>query len=184
MIAFRKVSEPHGWFGNMSPHPVEYGGLEWRTTEALFQAMRFEDYSIREEIRAEKSPMSAKMVAKKHADSLTVVPRSDDDLRNMRLVLRLKVDQHPALMKALLDTGDEEIVEDTTKRRDEYWGARLVDGKWVGENVLGKMWMELRAKVREERSEDAPYDPADDDTPHSVDCTCSWCEKLREHDSQ
>lgn len=182
MIAFRKVSELHGWLGNMSPHPVEHDGVRWRTTEALFQALRFEDASIREAIRAQKSPMAAKMAAKKHRGKMTVVPRSEEDLRNMRMVLRLKVKQHADLMKALLGTGDDEIVEDTTSRRDDYWGAALVDGKWVGGNVLGRMWMDIRA---EERAEvlDAPYDPGDDDTPHSVDCTCTWCENLRRHET-
>ena len=61
-IAFTKVTLPYGWLGNMAPFPVLYGLLEWRTTEALFQALRFAaDDPVRELIRAEKSPMAAKM---------------------------------------------------------------------------------------------------------------------------
>ena len=66
IIAFTKVALPFGWLGNMAPYPVTYGGKAWRTTEALFQALRFEDESIREAIRQEKSPMAAKLVAKRH----------------------------------------------------------------------------------------------------------------------
>ena len=63
VIAFTKVKLPFGWLGNMSPHPIIFWDKEWRTAEALFQAGRFvTDDPIREEIRAEASPMSAKMI--------------------------------------------------------------------------------------------------------------------------
>ncbi|MEZ5943916.1 MAG: hypothetical protein R3C18_21170 [Planctomycetaceae bacterium] len=46
MILIRKVKEELGWLGNMSPHPVEHDGKTYRTTEALFQAPRFNDNEI------------------------------------------------------------------------------------------------------------------------------------------
>lgn len=147
VIAFRKVKEPYGWLGNMSPHPVEHGAA-WRTTEALFQALRFANVAIQDEIRAQKSPMGAKMVAKKHADKMIVVPRSEQDLANMRMVLRLKAEQHPQLLNELMATGDADLIEDTTKRNDTFWGAQLVAGEWKGKNMLGQLWMELRAEYR------------------------------------
>jgi hypothetical protein len=81
---------------------------------------------------------------------MVVEPMGDEDLDNMRLCLRLKVEQHPELAEALLETGDELIVEDCTKRQRGtglLWGAALVDGQWLGENWLGKLWMELRASL-------------------------------------
>jgi predicted NAD-dependent protein-ADP-ribosyltransferase YbiA (DUF1768 family) len=48
----------------MAPYPIEHNGQVWPTSEALFQALRFDDPTIREEIRTQKSPMSAKMIAK------------------------------------------------------------------------------------------------------------------------
>ena len=146
-IAIRKVKEEHGHFGNMSPHPVTHEGVEWRTTEALFQALRFNDPEIREAIRQEKSPMGAKFKAKKHKESRVVEPMGKKDLDNMRLVLKLKIEQHPEIQQALLDTGDELIVEDCTSRARGsglFWGAALVNGDWKGKNWLGLLWMELR----------------------------------------
>jgi ribA/ribD-fused uncharacterized protein len=150
VIAFTKVKKPFGWMGNMSPHPVEHEGKVYRTAEALFQALRFNEGEIREAIRAEKSPMSAKMVAKKHRKEMRVFPESTADLEIMGNVVTLKLKQHPELQKELLDTGDELIVEDCTKRdrgSARFWGAVLVDGEWQGENKLGKIWMGLRAKL-------------------------------------
>lgn len=147
-IAFTKVSLPGGWLGNMAAFPVEHDGKVWRTTEALFQALRFDDEAIREEIRAQKSPMAAKMTAKRHADKMTVAPMSEQDVANMKFCLCLKLLSHKELMDKLHETGDELIVEDVTKRgpgeRHRFWGAALINGEWVGENKLGKLWMELR----------------------------------------
>jgi predicted NAD-dependent protein-ADP-ribosyltransferase YbiA (DUF1768 family) len=131
----------------MSPYPVNYEGETYRTTEALFQSLRFDNEEIRASIRAEKSPMGAKFVAKRHKLEMVVVPCSVEDLNNMRLCLRLKLEQHPQLREKLHQTGAEEIVEDCTKRKRGsglFWGAAQEGDSWVGENWLGKLWMELR----------------------------------------
>lgn len=54
VVSFTKVSLPHGWLGNMSPYPINFGGVIWRTSEALFQSLRFKDNEIKELIRVEK----------------------------------------------------------------------------------------------------------------------------------
>lgn len=149
IIAFTKVDLPYGWLGNMAPYPVAYEDLTYRTTEALFQALRFEDRAIREQIRAEKSPMAAKMRAKKHAAARVVVPLGPQDIDNMRLVLALKLRFHPPLRRKLLETGESQIVEDCSKRprgSGLFWGAALIDGTWKGENTLGQLWMALRSE--------------------------------------
>ena len=144
-ILIRKVADDHGWLGNMSPYPVTWEGKQFRTTEALFQSMRFKDEDIIEEIRSQKSPMAAKMIAKRYKARMVVVPMSEEDLQNMKLVLGLKVEQHPEIGSKLIETGTEEIIEDCTRRARGsglFWGSALVDGKlgwgkYVGRNVDG-----------------------------------------------
>lgn len=151
IIAFTKVKAPHGWLGNMAPFPIRHAGKTWRTAEALFQALRFDDEAIREEIRSKKSPMGAKFVAKRNKARMVVVPRSQEDLALVEMVLRLKLEQHPKLREMLLETGRAEIIEDATRRprgSGLFWGAALEDGQWVGENHLGKLWMKVREEVR------------------------------------
>ena len=80
VIRFTKVALPYGWLGNMSPFPLIFGGKEWRTSEALFQALRFKDESIQELIRAEKSPMGAKFVMKANKQHITTEPHSKKDV--------------------------------------------------------------------------------------------------------
>jgi predicted NAD-dependent protein-ADP-ribosyltransferase YbiA (DUF1768 family) len=138
MIAFSKTAEEWGWLGNMSAHPLRWEGRVWRTAEALFQALRFADEAVREAIRAKASPMAAKFVAKAHKEQMVVEPCSPQDVENMRRVLRLKL------------AGNAVIVEDCSRRRASPWGARLVDGRWEGQNLLGLLWAELREELRRE----------------------------------
>lgn len=146
-IIIRRVNGEYGWLGNMAPFPIEHQCDLWRTSEHLFQALRFEDATILATIRNQKSPMAAKMMAKKHKALMAVEPMSAADLENMRLCLRLKVDQHPELRGLLIQTRESLIVEDCTKRQPGsglFWGAALIDDQWKGQNWLGRLWMELR----------------------------------------
>jgi len=158
-IAFTKVKLPYGWLGNMSPYPIEYEGTIYRTTEALFQCLRFRGHpEVQKKIREQKSPMAAKMIAKKHRHLLQRGEdwdEAEDDIERMRLCLKLKLQQHPQLRQQLLDTGEALIVEDCTARprgSAKFWGAVLEDGQWVGRNVLGNLWMELREQLKSDTS--------------------------------
>jgi predicted NAD-dependent protein-ADP-ribosyltransferase YbiA (DUF1768 family) len=152
-IAFTKVRLPYGWLGNMAPFSVGAFGAEWRTTEALFQAMRLPlDHPGREEIRNEKSPMGAKMKAKTFASDFVVVPQSFDDCANMKLCLALKLTHNPQLIEELRQTGRRMIIEDCTSRPHGsglFWGAaRQPDGSWKGVNYLGCLWMTIRDEIQ------------------------------------
>lgn len=148
IISFTKTSLPNGFLGNMFPSPIEYDGKVWKTAEAIFQALRFDDDEIRELIRAERSPMFAKVRSRQHKDRMTVQPLSSRDLDNMRFVLRLKFDQHEKLKRELLSTGTALLIEDVAARKNRgsaaFWGASLEGDKWVGKNKLGELLMELR----------------------------------------
>jgi ribA/ribD-fused uncharacterized protein len=148
IISFSKVALPYGWLGNMSPYPIIYEGKRWRTIEALFQSLRFTDENIIEGIRTEKSPMGAKMKAKSFRSSYSTLPLSEQDIENMRLCLQLKFTQHSDLRNKLLQTGEQTIIEDIGSRRGarhEFWGAyKNEKNEWVGNNLMGKLLMELR----------------------------------------
>jgi predicted NAD-dependent protein-ADP-ribosyltransferase YbiA (DUF1768 family) len=158
VITFTKVNLPNGWMGNMSAHPIETRGndhelLLWRTAEAAFQAFRFDkDDPVREEIRLQTSPMAAKMIAKREKERMVITPQSEADLFLMKDILLLKLDTHPGLKVLLKETEDATIIEDVTKRphgSGMFWGAALQsDGTWLGENHLGKMWMDIRSKCK------------------------------------
>ena len=150
-IAFRKVSEPYGWLGNMSYHPVVYDGVEYYTSEHLFQILRYDrSHIVWAEIPKIKSPMAAKLAMKEYYGENIIEPLSDQDFDNMKLCLLLKLERNPELVDQLLATGNEEIIEDVTKRQhgnNLIWGAALRDGEWYGANELGRLWMEIRDEL-------------------------------------
>ena len=154
VITITRVKEENGWLSCMSSHSVDYNGQSHRTAEALFQSLRFEGHpDIQKLIRDQKSPMGAKMKARKNKDLLgrgKMWDESQDDLTLMKSCLRLKLEQHPELKEKLLETGTATIIEDCTRHPREsakFWGMVKSDNAWEGENNLGKLWMELRTEI-------------------------------------
>lgn len=160
-ILIRKVVEPGGWLSNMSPHPIVYEGQKWWHAEALFQALRFapDDKEAREAVRESRSPMRAKMIAKRFKARQVVVPLSEADVENMRLCLALKLDAHGEVRRKLIESGERLLVEDCSSRgrrvNNLFWGAvRVPDAgcplgyAWEGRNMLGRLWMEERAMLQ------------------------------------
>ncbi len=151
-IAFTKVKLPGGWLGNMSPHAIVHEGVRWRTSEALFQAMRLEDVEAREAIRQAASPMMAKLIAKRYVGLRVVEALSPKDVENMRLCISLKLAQHELLRRKLWWSRDAMIIEDCSSRGSRgsnlFWGAMRVEGGWEGAHWLGRIWMELRSELK------------------------------------
>lgn len=154
-ILVTKVKEQNGWLSLMSPHPISYQGIEFRTAEALFQWLRFQGHpEVQNEILEQKSPMGVKMKARKNRELLNRGEKWDespDDLPMIKMVMKLKLEQHPDLKDKLRDTGNAVIIEDCTTHDREsarFWGMVKEDDNWIGENILGKLWMEIRDDLR------------------------------------
>lgn len=149
VVTFRKTDEEFGGLSNMAPgFPLRIAGISLRTSEALYQACRFPHMpEVQRLIVTEISPMTAKMRSKPY--------RKDsrehwDDIRVpvMKWCLRVKLAQNWSKFgDLLLRTGDRAIVEDS--RKDDYWGAiKDANGELHGRNVLGRLLMELREKLK------------------------------------
>lgn len=145
---FCKTTEVYGGLSNMAAgFPIRINGIPVRTSEALYQACRFPTQpDIQRNILNQKSPMAAKMVGKPHL-ALTRPDWDSVRVEIMRWCLRAKWFQNRKAFGAVLDsTGTMPIVE--FSKRDKYWGAQQVDaGRLVGQNVLGRLLMQLRDEV-------------------------------------
>jgi predicted NAD-dependent protein-ADP-ribosyltransferase YbiA (DUF1768 family) len=150
-ISFTKTKLPYGWLGNMYTCLIEYNGKTYKSTEALFQSLRFDDENIIEEIRCAHNGFSAKLVAKKYRDKYVIEPLCEQDIDNMRLCLKLKIKQHPNIKQQLIETYPLPIYEDVTKRGPKgsnlFWGAINENNNWEGKNILGELWMQLRNEI-------------------------------------
>ena len=153
VVVVYKTKEDFGGLSNMaSGYPLQINGVRILTTEALYQACRFPQLpDVQREIIGQHSPMTAKMMSKPHRKDT----RPDwDEVRYkvMRWCLRVKLAQnYEEFGRLLLATHDRPIVEQS--RKDDYWGAKLVDETGetlIGQNVLGRLLMELREKLKED----------------------------------
>lgn len=136
---------------NFSAFTLVFDGVKYPTSEHAYHAQKFRGDAQpmrlrREVIRTANSAHEAF----KYAEVQKAYRRRDwDDVKVdfMREILRAKVHQHEYVRRKLLATGDRELVEDSW--RDPYWG-------WGpnrdGQNMLGKLWMEVRAELRAEVS--------------------------------
>lgn len=148
-VVFFKTKEEYGGLSNMcGGFPLLVDGKLYRTSEALYQTLKFRDHpQIQEMIRYEPSPL----FAKKKAGPYKHLIRDDwEDVKVelMRWCLEVKLEQHPEEFGDLLrSTGSLSIVE--RSRKDRFWGAvPRVDGILEGQNVLGKLLMELREQAK------------------------------------
>lgn len=147
---FLKTKEGFGGLSNMAGgYPVKINGIHIRSSEALYQACRFPHLpKVQEIILQQTSPMTAKMKSKPfRKDS-----RSDWDkvrVAIMRWSLRVKLAHNmDSFGRLLLATKEKPIVEES--RKDSYWGAKPKEETiLVGQNVLGRLLMELREELKQ-----------------------------------
>lgn len=144
VMKFYRVKGEYGCFSNFAPYPIKLKGKVWPTSEHYFQAQKFAGTEHEEEIRLAKSPMVAARMGRSRKRQL----RPDwegvkDDV--MREAVLAKFTQHTEIQEVLLSTGDALLVEHT--KNDNYWGD---GGDGRGNNMLGKILMQVREKLREE----------------------------------
>lgn len=142
-IVFRRNADEYGMFSNMYRTPLKVNGIEFLTSEALYQACRFPDHpQIQLSILQEKSPMNAKGVARTN-DEKTREDWYDVNILIMRWCVQIKYLQHHESFGILLDsTAPKEIVESSAK--DSFWGAIPQNGHLHGTNALGRVLKYVR----------------------------------------
>lgn len=141
MIKFYKTLEDFGMFSNFYKAKFFLNGKWWPTTEHYYQAMKTLNVEEQEMVRDLSSAHLARLAGQK------VTLRPDFDQVKDQMMMRgleAKFTQNKFLQDILLDTSDEEIVENSPV--DFYWGCGK-DGS--GQNKLGKLLMELRNKLRQ-----------------------------------
>ncbi len=147
-IYFYSTNDEYGDFSNFKAYPIELKGKTWRTVEHYFQAQKFAGTEHEEELRETPDPMA---VARKGRSCKRPLRSDWEEAKDqiMREAVFAKFEQHADLRELLLGTGGEDIVEKTT--HDHYWGCGSAG---TGKNMLGKILMEVRAKLRSQPEKD------------------------------
>ncbi len=157
---------------NFSAFKLVWKGLGFDTSEHAYHWEKFPDsYEVRAMIHSSRSAHEAFKIAEKCKGK--VCPDwAEKKVGIMKGILRAKVAQHEYVKRKLLETGDRELIEDSW--RDSFWGRGPYhyDQKphYSGQNMLGKLWMEIREELRaEKRHTVGGSDAADDDDASPTD---------------
>jgi ribA/ribD-fused uncharacterized protein len=116
-ITFKSTKAHFGSLSNMAPnYPIIINGTILRTTEALYQALRFPNYpEIQKEIIQYASPISAKKYGRTHIDK-TRVDWNKIRFKVMKFCIEIKLHQnYETFSQMLLATKDLPLVEYTDK---------------------------------------------------------------------
>lgn len=142
MVKFWHTTGKYGCFSNFSAHPITVNGKSYLTTEHYYQACKIADDAGHEVVRTAATPKAAKNLAR-----CLEMKDGWDEVKYQVMVETLthKANQYPEIKKLLLETGDQEIIEDSPK--DPIWGVGK-DGK--GTNLLGKAWMQVRDNLKDQ----------------------------------
>lgn len=156
ILGFYAPDQENGYLSNWYFCSFKYGRYTYSSAEQFMMAQKaalFRDYDIFFKIIHTDDQSKIKKLGKQ-------VANYNDDVWSrlrgpmMRRGLRAKFQQNPELMEKLLATGNMVLAE--CSPRDKIWGiglavddARIQDPlKWRGQNLLGKVLMEVRSDLR------------------------------------
>ncbi|HYC79706.1 MAG TPA: NADAR family protein [Candidatus Binatia bacterium] len=134
------------YFSPYTAHAIEYEGVNYPTVEHAYQCLRYDDPKIIKEILEARSPVKAWETSTKYKH-LQKPDFRERKLEVMKMLMRLKTEQHEEIKKALLESGNQKIVKHITTYPpgDGFWDDG-VNGE--GLNHMGKMWMEIREELK------------------------------------
>jgi ribA/ribD-fused uncharacterized protein len=128
---------------NFSSFRLFWRGLDFDTSEHAYHWEKFpDDPNISDCIMRSRSAHDAFKIAERNKARI----RPDwNEFRVglMKEILQAKVQQHEYVRRKLLETGSRDLIEDSW--RDNFWG---VGPNGDGQNMLGKLWMEIRQDIR------------------------------------
>jgi len=147
MKIYRFVNE-YEFLSNFYPAVIIFEGVMYQTLEHAFAASKTFDKAFRKRIA--KLPAKDAGLAKSMGRKCKLRSGWDEiKIRMMKDFLTQKFNQEPFRTK-LLETGDQELIEGNYWH-DNFWGDCLCekcDENIPGENNLGKLLMEIRQKLK------------------------------------
>eukprot|EP01118_Nematostelium_gracile_P014153 TRINITY_DN5465_c0_g1_i1.p1 TRINITY_DN5465_c0_g1~~TRINITY_DN5465_c0_g1_i1.p1 ORF type:complete len:229 (-),score=66.62 TRINITY_DN5465_c0_g1_i1:12-698(-) len=173
-IRFFREHDANGILSNFwaVDRPLMFEGKEYRTSEHLYQAMKYiaignpspREREYGEKIRLVKTPYMSKIVAnhwisggykwrldlnkiiKEYQGYGVKLPELEEEeiVEIMRKTLRIKFTTNRQCKEFLLSTGQRELME--VNEEDDYWSIGTGDG----ENMLGKLLQEIRKELQDQ----------------------------------
>ena len=159
MIGFYHEYEKYGCFSNWYPAEFDYAGVHFVNAEQFMmyhKVMMFRKYDLADRIMRSSSPEECKYIAGQK------FPEFDSELWEktcqtiVKRGVKAKFSQNKEILKILLGTGNALLAE--CSGNDQKWGIgidindpdRWQIAKWKGQNLLGRILMEVREELQQE----------------------------------
>lgn len=150
---YRANEKPYGAFSNLYRSSIEFEGELYPTAEHAYQAGKARKKEVRDWLMA--APSAALLAMAAHGLYYwDITPGwSTSKFTRMKQVLMAKFQQHEELRRLLLSTNDARLIESATVDSpvNRVWGE--VNG--VGQNMLGKLLMEVRTELKKGQAKKA-----------------------------
>ena len=138
-----ELSNVHALF-SFNEHSIYVDGIQYANSEAYFQANKISPYrrtSDFDNIRT-AAPLDSWSLGR------SVNLRTDWEyvkLDIMRTALKAKLASRPFIQEILLSTKTLTIAQ---LKSDTYWGTGVGPNAGFGQNMLGKIWMDIRSEIK------------------------------------
>ena len=145
-IMFYKEFGELGYLATYSNHSFVVDGILYKTSEHYYQSKKFLDEETINKVINANTPKEASTIGRDRNN------KKREDWKNIKQDIMFdavyyKFKQNPDKKKKLLETGNEEIVEETVK--ENYWGC---GPNHDGENNYGKILCKVREQLRKEEN--------------------------------
>jgi ribA/ribD-fused uncharacterized protein len=148
MNAITSFQGEYRFLSNFWPCCIVWDELVYPTLEHAYAASKTDELSVKQMISSCPTPGDAKEYLYNHSIKPSTSWTIERKSGVMEKLLFIKFGgRDPLLTRALVETGDAELIEGNTWG-DTFWG--VCDGE--GENNLGKLLMKVRTKLFEEKS--------------------------------
>lgn len=153
MDTAEKISQFEGkysFLSNFHQQEFHYDGITYPTLEHAYQAAKADDRQIKRQIAGKATPGQAKRAGGKRGIIKDFNHEAWEAKKDKVMATLVKIKfLDPELSQKLIATGNA-ILEEGNTWNDTYWGVNLKTGK--GQNKLGQILMETRAKLIEKNS--------------------------------
>lgn len=143
-VDFYKEFGELGFLANYSNHGFVVDGVFYPTVEHYYQASKFSNPKIREKILKARTPKEASIIGR-NPDNKRIPHFKEIKNQKMEEGIYYKFSQNKDIRSKLLETRHDVIREMSVK--ESYWG---VGPNLDGENVVGKILMRVRERIRKE----------------------------------
>lgn len=161
MICFFHENEEFGCFSNWFYSPFNYGEMHYISAEQYMmyqKVMLFHRFDLGEQIMGTEDPAEAKKIARQPFPEFNSALWERLCYHIVKRGVGAKFRQNEEIREILLNTGNELIAE--CSPYDKKWGIgiditdskRLDVRQWKGRNLLGRVLMEVREELMQERA--------------------------------